>query len=75
MLALATGWTPAALAQLPGQFRRACHWALYAQTVAGPEGFEDPAIPSGLPAADRLALMQQKAQIGTNRVHLYPEGD
>lgn len=76
MLALATGWTPDVLAELPLPFRAACHWALYAQAICGPEGFPDTTPPS--PGADpkvRLAIAKQGIAIREHRALLFPDDD
>lgn len=75
MLALATGWTPDVLAELPMSFRASCHWALYAAAIAGPEGLPSTDIPKGASQETRLAILQQSAHIGRLRTVLYPEGD
>lgn len=74
-MALATGWTPDVIAELPTRFRAACHWRLYAGALAGPEGFPSTDIPAGAPTDVRLAIGQQRAQIGKLRTVLYPEDE
>lgn len=73
MLALATGWTPDVIADLPAAFRDGCHWAMYAQAVAGPEGLPSVDIPSHLPMAQKVELQKARVEILKLRDTLYPE--
>ncbi len=75
MLALATGWTPDVLADLPERFRRACHWALYAQAVVGPEGLPTITVPHGAPLEERARALRAMAAIDQVRRGLFPDGD
>ena len=76
MLALATGWTPDVLADLPGPFRRACHWALFTRTIVGSDGLiepERPAVGSSLEA--RKTYGEQMRDIARIRKTLFPEDE
>lgn len=73
MTALATGWTPAVLADLPDRFRAACHWALYVGAIAGPDGLPQVSIPKGAPPAERLAAGKVISDLARLRSELYPE--
>ena len=75
MLALATGWTPDVLADLPMRFRAACHWATYVRAIAGDEGLPSTSIPRQADAATRLEHLRVNAEVGRLRTLLYPEGD
>jgi hypothetical protein len=71
MLALRTGWTPDVIAELPGAFRAGCHWALYAQTIAGPEGLPSTDLPPGTRATPEL--QSRRVEVSRLRTMLYPE--
>lgn len=71
MLALDTGWTPDTLAELPHDFRRAAHWALYARTLAGAEGLPSTDVPPGTRRTP--ADMQRAVAVKELRGLLYPE--
>lgn len=73
MLALATGWTPDVLAALPTRFRRACHWLLYARTIAGPDGF--PATEAAPGTRMTPDLQAKRVAVMHLRTLLYPEDD
>lgn len=73
MLALRTGWTPDVLADLPAAFRAGCHWALYAATVAGPEGLPSTEIPKDAPYAVKLEMQKARVEVLKLREVLYPE--
>lgn len=75
MLALRTGWTPDVLADLPMRFRSAAHWAMYARTLAGPEGLPPTEIPQGAPNAVKAQAMQRNAAMMPLRKILFPEDD
>lgn len=75
MLALATGWTPDVLAELPIGFRSAAHWALYAQAISGPEGLPSTELPAGASPDVRRAVMAQNAALLPIRDALYPEDE
>lgn len=75
MLALRTGWTPDVLSDLPLRFRAACHWALYARTLVGPDGLPSTEIPQGAPNAVKLEAMQRNAAMLPLRKALFPEDD
>lgn len=73
MLALATGWTPDVLAELPARFRAACHWRLYTGTIAGPDGLPSTEAAPGT----RMTPELQAQRVGVMRLRklLYPEDD
>lgn len=73
MLALATGWTPDVLRELPTPFRAACHWTLYARTIVGSDGLPSTEIPVSAGMGDRLDAMKQSAALLPIRQTLYPE--
>lgn len=73
MLALATGWTPEVIGQVSDRFRRACHWAIYARTIAGPKGLPSIEIPANAPMEQRLAIQSVRADVLRLRSHLFPE--
>lgn len=73
MLALATGWTPDVLADLPGRFRRACHWALYVTRMA-PDGLQDIDL-AGLTPEQKVEAAKAKLEMQAIRELLFPEGD
>jgi hypothetical protein len=73
MLALRTGWTPDVLAELPDAFRSGCHWALYAQAVAGDEGLPSTDIPASAPMSARLEMQKTRVEVMKLRDALYPE--
>lgn len=75
MTALATGWTPDVLAELPERFRIACHWALYAQAVVGPNGLPTIEVARGAPLEDRARALRAMAAVDAVRRGLFPEGD
>jgi hypothetical protein len=76
ILALETGWTPDVLADMPAGFRRACHWALYARAIAGPDGLQEPQHPGrGASPQASTAYARAKVLIKQIRDNLYPEGD
>lgn len=70
MLALATSWTPDVLAELPAGFRAACHWSLYAQTIAGPEGLPNTEVPAGGKRTPEMAKLS--IQVKSLRDLLFP---
>lgn len=72
MTALRTGWTPDVLAEMPVAFRAACHWALYAETIAGPEGLPSTERPAGLPSEHAAAWLRTRAEVLRLRDVLYP---
>lgn len=74
MLALETGWTPDTLAHLPRRFRAACHWALFARSVVGPDGLPTlPPAEPGMTPEQRLVRAKAAASITKSRLDLYPE--
>lgn len=75
ILALETGWTPDVLGALPLRFKRACHWALYARTMAGPEGFPNTDIPLNAPPEAKIAALKVRKVVDEHRAILFPEGD
>lgn len=75
MLALETGWTPDVIADLPLPFRLACHWAIYARVVSGPEGLPNTEVDRSAPPAVRIAAMKQAAATAELRKILFPEDD
>lgn len=74
ILALETGWTPDVLVDLPGQFRRASHWTLYARTLVGDDGLQeiDVAAVSREHKAEAARAAMANADV---RKHLFPEDD
>lgn len=70
-----TGWTPDVLADLPERFRDACHWRLFAGTLAGPDGLPSGEIPKGASDEVKLSLLRQKAELARARGLLFPEDD
>lgn len=75
MLALRTGWTPEVLAELPLRFRGAAHWAMYAKTLAGPEGLPPTDLPQGVPNSVKQEAMLRNAALLPLRRLLFPEDD
>lgn len=73
MLALRTGWTPDVLADVGVRFRRACHWALYARVLSGPNGLPSTDIPAGADISVKSQAMQRNAALIPLRGHLFPE--
>lgn len=73
MLALETGWTPDVLAELPDAFLAGCRWALYARSVAGPEGLPDVEIPPSAPWAQKVEMQRARVEILKLRTLLFPE--
>ena len=71
MLAMATGWTPDVLADLPARFRASCHWSLYAQTIAGPDGLPGTDLAPGQKATPEFQA--QRVAVMKLRNLLYPE--
>lgn len=71
MLALRTGWTPDVIAELPVAFRAGCHWALYAGTIAGPEGLPFTEVAPGTKATPEL--QRTRVEVAKMRALLYPE--
>lgn len=72
MLALATGWTPDVIGDLPDAFRRACHWVLYVRARV-PRGI--PPIPKasrGMSTADRAEIARLSVDIAELRRDLFP---
>lgn len=63
------------LAELPGRFRSACHWFLYAEAILGDEGLPSVQITPGAPMSQRI--QQQKMLSERLRVQalVFPEGD
>lgn len=74
MLAVATGWTPDVLADLPLDFRSACHWTLYVKALVGDEGLPDLTVPQGASPAQRLEIGKARAAQARLRKVLYPDG-
>lgn len=75
MLALATGWTPDVLAELPAKFRAACHHALLLRTML-PEGL--PPIPrstAGMTVQQKADLARAAVAQADLRKFLFPEDD
>ena len=72
ILALDTGWKPREIGDLPAPFRAACHWAIFARAICGPEGLQEVAIPHGASTDVRLEAQQQRAAQGRLRTLLYP---
>lgn len=75
MLALSTGWTPDVLADMPAVFRAACHWALYARAIVGPEGIPSGEVPQGATPDVLRAALELRQVAADLRTLLYPEGD
>jgi hypothetical protein len=75
ILALETGWPPETLADLPDDFRRACHWALYARALSGPEGLAVGKAPPGASAEVRAAHAMRSVTASKLRAALFPEDD
>lgn len=75
ILALDTGWTPRAIGALPARFRAACHWALYARALTGPEGIPSGDIPQGATPDVLRAAIRVREEVQAIRAVLYPEGD
>lgn len=73
MLALRTGWTPNVLVELPRDFRAGCHWALYAESIAGPEGLPSTEIPPTAPVAVKVEMQKRRVEVMRLRDQLYPE--
>jgi hypothetical protein len=74
MLALETGWTPDVLGDLPRRFKAACHWALFARTMVGPDGLPSlPPAEPGLTPEQRMQRAKASASIAKSRLQLYPE--
>ncbi|HUT76768.1 MAG TPA: hypothetical protein VM285_03725 [Polyangia bacterium] len=75
MLAIETGWTPAVIAALPATFRSACHWALYARTLVGPDGLPSTRVPASAAPAVKMEAARLSVQVAKLREFLYPEDD
>ena len=75
MLALATGWTPDVLAELPLRFRAACHWALYARTIVGDEGLNVPSPGAFADPVQKVQAAKNSVIAGQIRKALFPEDD
>lgn len=74
MIARHLAWTPETIGSVPDELRRALHWVLFAEAVAGPEGLPaDVPIEPGMPSQRRLALMRAKAAAAELRRMLFPE--
>jgi hypothetical protein len=73
MLALDTGWTPDVLSAMPASFRAACHWALYARAIAGPEGIPSGEVPQGATPAVLTAALELRKLAAELRGLLFPE--
>jgi hypothetical protein len=61
------------IADIGLRFRAACHWALFAETIAGPNGLPSTDIPHGAPNAVKAEAMQRNAALIPVRKMLYPE--
>lgn len=73
MLALETGWTPDALADMPLPFRAACHWVLYARAIVGPEGFPSTEVPMHAPPEVKYEAIRLRKEVDAHRAILFPE--
>lgn len=73
MVALRTGWTPDVLAELPLAFRRACHWAIYAESIVGNEGLQQVQIPHGAPPLVRAKAQAQVGALLQLRSIIFPD--
>lgn len=63
------------LAELPVEFRAACHWALFAAAICGQDGLTPPAIPHGAPPAAKLAAQREAAHVIRLHRVLFPEDE
>ena len=75
MLALATGWTPDVLVELPLRFRAACHWMLYARTIIGDEGLNVPSPGAFSDPAQKQHAAKNAMIAKQIREALFPEDD
>jgi hypothetical protein len=81
MLALRTGWTPEVIGGDTGAvtdaFRRALHWLMFAEVLAGPEGLPptDLRMPPRATPDQRRAVMRIRAEGSKLRGILFPRDE
>lgn len=75
MLALATGWTPDVLAELPAKFRAACHHVLLMRTLLPDEGLAPLPDTAGMTGQQKAAIARAAIAQAELRKLLFPEDD